>query len=92
MVAHKCTEKENINNLQIHNATMAEQIKDINSKVNTIDKKIDDLPAKMEKIFVSKIEFESHKTNLLIMQRILYGMVGLVLTAIIIALIKTVIR
>ena len=69
---------------------MAQEIKTISTKVELIETKIDSLPEKMKEVFVSKLEFESHKVTLELLQKIVYGTVALILTLVLTALIALV--
>jgi hypothetical protein len=74
MTSHNCNKEGEI-------ATMAEQIRNIEKKVDTIDIKLDNLPERMKEVFVSKVEFEKRISDLLLLKKIVFGAIGLILTA-----------
>ncbi len=71
---------------------MAEKIKHIETKINSIDDKIDKLPEHLAHMFVSKVEFESTKIDVDYMKKVVFGAIGVILTTVLLALVYLVLN
>lgn len=86
MASHTCNKEKEIDKLfiisektQIDQATMSQEIKDIKEKLNSVDNKLDQLPAHLKGLFVSNVEFEREKQKNDISRKIVFGGVALIL-------------
>ena len=95
---YKCSKEKEIDKLfivaeasQVKQATMAEKLNNIDIKVDGLVKDLKNLPENLEKVFVSKVEFETEKQQNKLARKVVFGAVGLILTSVLIALLALII-
>jgi len=89
---HHCSEKDTIDGLKMSNATMTEKIINIEKKLDSVDSKIDKLPQQLAHVFVSKVEYESTLIDVNYLKKIVFGTIGIILVAVLMAFIYLVIN